>query len=266
VGIKIGVARVTDEEKSYTLNTPPSLTLDVPFGGTNYVLNLVRGLDYASTVQPKTAMGDETVTPLNSLRAVGPGGIIPAGTNLIDIPGGVSLPVAGALAPQLAIGLPFGLEVIGRIMPTIEFDAGKIGLTGFGLRYDVDQWLPMFPVDIAVHFVTQKLTLKDKADKEVFSTSATAYGVEASKRFLFITLYTGFQLESSTVKFADIVYDGYIGVTPTQLTIPGFEVEGSNSSRFTVGVRMLLLIVNVHAEYSLAKTPMVGAGLGISLR
>ena len=49
-------------------------------------------------------------------------------------------------------------------------------------------------------------------------------------------------------------------------TIPGFSIEGSNKSRVTVGARLLLLIVNVHAEYSIADTPMLGAGVGITFR
>jgi hypothetical protein len=152
---------------------------------------------------------------------------------------------------------------MGRILPTQEFDGGKVGLTGFGVRYDVDQWIPLFPVDIAVHFATQKLTLKDKADADVLSASATAYGVEVSKSLLFLTVYGGFQLESSTIDVAAIKGANFAG---TPFTIPGFSIEGSNKSRVTVGARLLLLIVNVHAEYSIADTPMLGAGVGITFR
>ncbi|MEK6649493.1 MAG: DUF6588 family protein, partial [Bacteroidota bacterium] len=140
----------------------------------------------------------------------------------------------------------------------------KFSYTGFGVRYDVDQWLPLFPIDIAIHFATQKLNFKDKADKDIFSASATAYGVEVSKKLLFITLYGGFQLESSTISLA--TFQGIEPSTGATVTIPGFDVEGSNKSRATVGLRMLLLIVNVHAEYSIATNPMLAAGVGISIR
>ncbi len=269
IGIKVGIATVQDEDKTYTLNLPATLPITLNYNGLQYGATLVAGVHYPTSVTPQTAVGDETVTSLSLLNGYSAGPItIPAGTKIMDIPGGVNLPVTGAIAPQVAIGLPFGIEVIGRFLPTMDFDGNKIGMTGFGLRYDVDQWLPLFPVDIAVHFATQSLTLKDASDKEVFSAGATAFGVEVSKKLFILTLYGGFQLESSTIKVGDIQYPGPVdafGNTP-MLTLQGFEIEGSNSSRFTVGARMLLLFLNVHAEYSLAKNPMIGLGAGISIR
>jgi hypothetical protein len=135
---------------------------------------------------------------------------------------------------------------------------------GFGLRYDIDQWLPLFPIDIAVHFMTQKMNFKSSTDNDIFTAKGTAYGFEVSKRLIILTLYGGFQLESSTLTLAD--FQGYSPELAQTVTIPGFEVKGSNKSRFTVGVRLLLLIINVHAEYSLAKNPVIAIGAGLSLR
>lgn len=270
IGLKIGAVSILDEDKTYSFSMPSTLSLvvDDPILGQVTLPGLQAGLDYPATITANSAVGDAAGTPIPALRTISvPGKTINAGDALMMLPGGASLPVTGAFAPQAAIGLPFGLEVIGRFLPTMDFDGNKLGLTGFGLRYDVDQWLPLFPIDIAVHFATQKMTLKGKDDNEVFSAGATAFGVEASKKFLFITLYTGFQLESSKITFGDITYVGTDAFNnPVNLTLPGFEVEGSNSSRFTIGVRMLLLIVNVHAEYSLAKNPVLGLGAGFSIR
>lgn len=252
VSVKLGIVKVTDEQKTYTLDMPASITVNgIPFtrgtGPTNYPAQL----------KANTAVGDGASTELKLNNGTGTG---------LILPGGVNTPVAGAPPiPQLAVGLPFGLEVIGRFAPSIKAgDAGKYSYSGFGLRYDVDQWLPLFPIDIAVHFATQKMTFKDGADKEVLTAKGTAYGVEVSKKLIFITLYGGFQLESSTMTVAG--FQGKNLQDGSTISIPSFVVKGQNKSRATVGLRLLLLIVNLQAEYSLAPSPVLGLGAGISIR
>ncbi len=262
VGLKFGIASFTDEDNTYTLDLPAQITAQ--YGG--FPVTFTRGTHYPNQVTAQTAVGSKDFTSVRTTSANGP---VPAGTEILQLPGGFDLPSMPLPMPQAAIGLPFGIEVIGRFIPEVSAgDAGKFNYTGFGLRYDIDQWLPLFPVDIAVHFATQSMNFKGKnsagQDVDVFSASATAYGVEVSKRFIFITAYAGFQLESSTMSIAS--FTGFDPTTGTSVTIPGFDVEGKNSSRVTVGLRMLLLILNVHAEYSLASTPVIGLGAGLSIR
>jgi hypothetical protein len=74
-------------------------------------------------------------------------------------------------------------------------------------------------------------------------------------------------MESGSVtlnKFEGLFTDPTTGASQ-KATIDGFEQSG-NKSRFTVGARLLLLFINVHAEYSIAKYPVVAAGVGISIR
>jgi hypothetical protein len=54
--------------------------------------------------------------------------------------------------------------------------------------------------------------------------------------------------------------------TNTNVRIDGFSVDGKNTSRFHAGVRLLLLLVNIHADYSFAKQPVITAGVGITFR
>ncbi len=265
IGVKVGISQVADDQKTFTFDMPASITMPFTYNSNTYNVTFNSGTDYDAKVTSQTAAGEDKVTTVATKQAklIAPGITVPAGTKIFDLPGGTKLPVVGAIAPQLALGLPFGIEVIGRFLPTQSFDGGKVGLTGFGVRYDVDQWIPLFPVDIAVHFATQKLNFKNEMDNDVMSASATAYGVEVSKGLLFLTLYGGFQLESSTITVNDIVGQNFQG---QPLTIQGFEIEGTNKSRITVGARLLLLFINVHAEYSIADTPMLGAGVGITFR
>jgi hypothetical protein len=71
-------------------------------------------------------------------------------------------------------------------------------------------------------------------------------------------------MESSTLTLADYTY----APDPTQpgVLINGFEIKGSDKSRFTVGARLLLLFINVHADYSFATNPVLTLGAGITLR
>jgi len=86
-----------------------------------------------------------------------------------------------------------------------------------------------------------------------------------SKSLFLLTIYGGFQLEKGS--FSVNSFQGTNPADPSQtITVPGFSVDGKNTSRFTAGVRLLLLIINVHAEYSFSKTPVAALGVGLSIR
>ena len=267
VGVKIGLARMTDDQKTYDFVTPDFININ--HGATQ----LRAGVDYDAVVPGVPTVVGEKDTKYyvrakssllgNAYKAANGGSDI-----LFQIPNGFNLPAVPLPMPQAAIGLPFGLEVMVRYIPTVSAtDAGKFNYMGFGLRYDIDQWLPVCPVDIAVHFMTQKMNFKSKDDNDIFKASGTAYGVEVSKKLLILTLYGGFQLEKATFTLGKI--DGNF-TTPdgsvTPFEVPEQTFDGSNKSRATLGIRLLLLIVNIHAEYNFAKIPVFAAGVGISFR
>jgi len=278
VGVKVGLAQIIDANKKYDFITPDHISIKNPAIPTQ-TISLNAGTDYDAVVSGvPTAVGDKstkfyvkmirsTSDPIK--QAIFDNLVSQHGSNnLFQIPNGFDLAAVPLIMPQAAIELPFGLEVIVRFIPTVSAtDAGKFNYMGFGLRYNIDQWLPLFPVNVAVHFMTQKMNFISKDDKDIFNASGTAYGVEVSKKLLFLTVYGGLQLEKSTFTLSQI--DGKFTTpdgTETPFTIPEMTFEGKNKSRATLGVRLLLLIVNVHAEYSFAKTPVAAIGVGISLR
>ncbi|MBI4427580.1 MAG: hypothetical protein HY562_00500 [Ignavibacteriales bacterium] len=180
-------------------------------------------------------------------------------------PKGFDLKFVPLVIPQASIGLPFGLEVTGRFVPSISAgDAGKVSFVGFGLRHDIDQYIPLLPLDIAVHFMTQKLTFNDKNDKKIMSASGTAFGAEVSKSLIIFTLYAGFQIESSKWEVEPYTYTD--PTTMVSVPVSGLSFEGKNKSRVHVGARFLLLFLNIHADYSLAPHPVATAGVGITFR
>lgn len=266
VGVKLSAVTVKDADKTFDFVLPDQIT----FSG----VTLKAGTDYDNVVSGSpTAVGSSTgkdvkvvVKQTSSYTALRGQTIYsmttPPGFNLKGIP---------LIVPQAAIGLPLGFEVIGRFIPTMTVPPssfgspiGKVNFIGFGLRHSIDQYIPLCPVDISVHFVTQNLTLSDNNENKILSGTGTAYGAEVSKSIALLTLYGGFQLEKS--KWSVDSYKFTDPATNISTQLQGFSVNGKNTSRFQAGVRLLLLIVNIHADYSFATQPGPTAGVGISFR
>lgn len=246
VQLKLTGAVLTDADKKYKFKTPTSIG---PFSQANG--------DYPAEIEANTVVGEKGTVEVKHSST---------GQVLMTIPGGIDIPTAPLLIPQFSVGLPFGLEVTGRFLPTTKLSSyGKVSYTGFGIRHDIDQYIPLLPLDIAVHFITQKFNYEDARGIKILSASGTAYGVEVSKKLLILTVYGGFQLESSSFDVGP--FDATIQTSAGPFTEKvSFSVDGKNKSRALLGVRLLLLFINVHADYSFATTPMVTVGAGISFR
>ena len=240
VHVKLTGALMQEADKKYTFETPATIGI------------YNRGADYPATVVANSVVGPKDKTPVMLNDGVTPSGL--------EIPGGLNIPTTPLIIPQVSIGLPFGFEVTGRFFPTTKIgDVGKVNLLGFGLRHDIDQYIPLLPLDVAVHFFTQKLSYEDGSGAKLLEASGTAYGVEVSKHLLLLTVYAGFQLESSSVKVGPFTnpYDN----TPAEFT-----VDGNTSSRLLVGARISLVFLNIHADYNMGTTNAFALGVGISFR
>ncbi|MGH2569050.1 MAG: DUF6588 family protein, partial [Bacteroidota bacterium] len=260
VQLKFSAARLSEEDRFFNFEMPD----EIPFGA----LTLRAGTDYDKVVRTSSVVGPKEETVVRTK----PSSIVP-NQEIARLPGGfdVDPPLSPLFMPQAAIGLPFGIEVIGRFIPTTTItaegtDVGKVNFLGFGVRYDIDQHIPMMPVDIAVHFTTQKFNLMDTKDNNLISASATAYGAEVSYKLLLFTLYGGFQLETSSFDIGPYTATVQYGNSTQEIRDIKFSVDGKNSSRALVGLRFLLAFVNIHADYSLAATPVFTVGAGITFR
>jgi hypothetical protein len=280
IGVKLSAAVMKDEDKTFDFLMPPRIPVPSGIPGGGDVVFLA-GTHYPARVGSPTAVGEKNgvdIYPTTVPSTTSTGVPIPAALQntlknqkILTTPPGFNLKGVPLIVPQASVGLPLGIEVIGRFIPTVTIPpssfgepVGKVNFIGFGLRHDIDQYIPLCPIDIAVHFMTQKLTISDNNDNKILSGKGTAYGVEVSKGLALLTLYGGFQLEKSSwdlepYKFSD-------PSTGTTVDVKGFSVEGKNKSRFHAGVRLLLLIVNIHADYSFASQPVITAGVGITLR
>lgn len=168
-------------------------------------------------------------------------------------------------APQLTFGTVMGTQVTFRFLPKMKIndDLGDFSYFGFGIQHNPEIWLPIvLPVNVAASFYTQTLKVGD-----LFKTKTFSFGLNASKQFgpraLNFTPYAGFMYESSKM---NVSYD-FIVDTPTgQNTVPiDFELTGENKTRFTVGVNIRFLILNLNADYNIGKYNSATAGLMIAI-
>lgn len=172
------------------------------------------------------------------------------------------LPLA---APQVSVGTVYGTQATFRYLPslTLNGDLGKLKYFGFGIQHNPAVWLSNpIPVDVAVSFFTQNLKIGD-----LFESKATAFGLNASKRFgtgfLNVAPYAGFMFESANMK---VTYT-YVVNTPTGTVRDAieFELEGENKSRLILGISLRLLTLNLNADYNFSKYDSFSAGLTFGL-
>lgn len=178
---------------------------------------------------------------------------------------GAGFDVLPLLIPQVSVGLIKGTEVMLRFFPETETtpEIGKVGLFGFGIKHNIDQWIPipLFPVDISAQFVYQKLTVGD-----FLESKHTNFNVHASKKLgigISVTPYIGMGFESSTL---DVNYTIDYPGTELHGQKVSLSLDGDNGFRMTVGARLGLLIATINVDYSIGEYNVFSAGFGITFR
>jgi hypothetical protein len=173
------------------------------------------------------------------------------------------LPALPTAAGQLTLGTVFGTNVAFRYLPDMDIkDLGKFSYFGAGLIHNFGVWFPNpIPVDLAVGFFTQKLKVGD-----IFESNATQYGLYASKTFGFIisvTPYAGLTVETSKTTVAyDYVSNQTLNGVPVKAHV-SMELEGENKTSAVVGLNIHLGVININADYKMAKTKTASAGVSI---
>lgn len=198
---------------------------------------------------------------------------------------------------QLGIGLVKNTDLKIRYFPEISTDDFKISMFGIGIMHDIKQWIPgmkLVPMSIAIFAGTTSMRAKiltqiDQPyiddgntvldDTDVFYTvgnaetelkiSSTTIQILASKKLLFFTPFisVGYNIVRSsldvkgTYRYADNLGGSIDLVNPINL-----EFGGRSFPRATIGARLKLLILTLHASYSFQEYSTFTAGVGISVR
>ncbi len=202
----------------------------------------------------------------------------PAGAVDYDVivPGQLfELPVGGLLdeapllplaAPQLSLGTIYGTKAVFRYMPTYDIpDVGEFDYFGFGIQHNPKAWLKVpLPIDICASYFTQTMNLGDYV-----TASATAFGVNASKtlgfKFLSITPYAGFMLESSNMVFKYSFEPGMVQGQQLETVDIKFDIDGKNKSRLTLGTTLRVGVFNINADYNIGKYNSFTAGFALGI-
>jgi len=169
------------------------------------------------------------------------------------------------MAPQFSIGTIYGTMATFRYLPAVALngDLGEFTYFGFGLQHNPAAWLPIdMPVDVSAGFFTQNMKVGD-----LFKTSAVAFGLNASKQFGFealnVTPYAGFMIESSTMQVTyDFLVDTPAGPSTQKID---FEIDGENVTRFTMGLSLRLLIINLNADYNIGQYNNFSLGINFAI-
>lgn len=168
--------------------------------------------------------------------------------------------------PQLAVGLPMGIELVVRGFPEYEIpDVGLFSMYGGGARLNIDQFIPipLFPVDITAGAFFSQMTIGD-----IFESQNTSVNLQVGKSINLLVfgfgIYAdaGYDMSSVNIKYTPDP-DAGLGTDPIE-----FELETDPGMRVGLGLHIKpipLVHVNLHA----AQTPnnvVATAGLAISLR
>ncbi|MBL6447234.1 hypothetical protein JMN32_13005 [Fulvivirga sp. 29W222] len=225
-----------------------------------------------------TMFGPDSDTP--TFREINTGETFegPAGLGIKDEIGFNAVPVPMA---QLGIGIVKNTDLKIRWTPEVDIgDDGKFKLFGFGVMHDVKQHIPglkNFPFDLSafigytkmkttIDFTNGDPTLDQTGDFEI--RTLTVQGL-ISKKFSVLTFYggLGFNRVRSDLGLRgeyDINNDGDFNdaneVNPISLEFK------SGGPRMTLGMRLKLAILTLHADYTLQKYKTLSLGVGFSVR
>jgi len=265
LNVNMMVAFIPKEDKTF-LPTRPDIYIVNPIDTTQVIY-----LYEEPTEESATVFGDEgIIIEANSALDDIPGMQNATSELEIQMPNGADLPAVPFLMPQFNLGLPFGNEIMVRGFPKVEInkDVGDFGFWGVGIKHSVSQYIPLIPIDIAVHADYQNLYVG-----EILTFSNFNANLEVSKKLLMWTFYTGVGYDKTNVS-AEYTYE-YTTLVEDE-NIPGlyepetseqnikFDVDGENEMRMTAGFRFSVLLLKLYADYTISKYPVFNAGIGIS--
>lgn len=206
-------------------------------------------------------------------------------------PGGVTadLPMKAVPGPavQLAVGLPFKMDVIVRYFPETKFgkDDGKASMYGIGLKKEITSWfgpIEKTPLHVSLLAAYTSLDLTYTLNNQVtgalevqsglakFDMSAFTVQAIASLNFPIINFYGGIGYSNGN---ADLKMDGNFSYTYNEQTVrykkaitpPSLNFK-SSGFRTTVGTRLSLGFFKIFADYTLQKYNTANVGIAFSFR
>ncbi len=219
--------------------------------------------------------------------------------------GGVNIPAYPLPMVKAGLGIPGGIELMGRFIPKYSYEDMHIYLWGVGLKHDVLQYIPGAR---RVPFLNASITgaytkVLSSADidfqKSIYEEQSGGIPIQGGRDHyddqrleinmegftamaLFsydlpvITFYGGLGYSSSqtTVHLlgdypligADVT-NGTTTVFIEDFTDPiGMNFQNFSGLQYTGGIRLKFAVITIHADYTHANYRLLSAGLGLSIR
>jgi len=182
------------------------------------------------------------------------------------LPPGIGLPALPLVMPQIALGLPMGIELTVRGFPEAEIkDIGKFSMYGGGLRVNIDQFIPipLFPVDITAGAFYSQMSIGD-----LIESSNTSVGLQVGKSLNLLIFGVGIYVDAAyEMSSLSIGYDvdEEFGIENNRIQ---FDMETDPGLRLGAGLHLKLIPLtyfNVHVSQTPTNSVLT-AGFGISLR
>ncbi|QQS35657.1 MAG: hypothetical protein IPM56_15645 [Ignavibacteriales bacterium] len=180
----------------------------------------------------------------------GPDGYIP-------FPPGINESAVPVAYPQVT-GSFMGTELLIRYLPSVDIGETSIGFFGAGLKHSISQYIPLFPLDMAVQVMYSNFSLKDIIDANNFAAN-----VHVSKTFGVFIPYFGLQYESTGVELKYTIQgDPNSGDPNLRVDKPvSVDIDGDNNFRATLGGALKLAIIVLNADVSLSSQTVFSGGL-----
>jgi hypothetical protein len=179
----------------------------------------------------------------------------PAG--YITYPNGLNQKSVPFAVPQVT-GAFMGTELLIRYLPSISVGDKKLDFFGIGVRHSISQYIPLIPVDVAVQFLYNKLTVTD-----VIDASTIAFNGEVSKTFGVFTAYGGLQYESSKFDLSYTIKGDPNSGNPElrQTRDVKASVNGKDNFRVIIGGSVKAGFLVINADYNITNQPVISGGL-----
>jgi hypothetical protein len=135
-------------------------------------------------------------------------------------------------------------------------------MVGLAVRHSISQYIPLFPVNVAVQGAWQSIGLSGTQQDDIVQATGWALNAQASKSVpvLPVTFYGGLQYESFEVD-VDYTFETSAGTTDVM-----FSQTASNNFRALAGLSVSLAVARLNVDYALGSSNnVVSAGVGITL-
>ncbi len=183
-------------------------------------------------------------------------------------PGLLNTSIAPLAVPQVGVGTLLGTDAQARYLPeTTISNYGSVSLFGLSARHSISQYIPLFPVDLAVQGAWQSLSVSGTDQDGVVDASGWALNAQVSKSLPAapITFYGGLQYEQFEVD-VDYTFETNSGTGGVSVSDEiAFSQDASTNVRALAGVSATLALFQVNVDYALGANNTVSAGVGITL-